>query len=223
MVPAGQKTRNDFPRFGLPQYATRFPSNIDVRTIDVRIDDVESTEVDLSANNFLRCTVKADFHCVTTWTYLGAEWSGIKFVDLFKHLNDISDVAHVTGVVFFAQDGYKTSLILEDLLNENVLIADTLDGNPLSIEHGVPLRLVAPEHYGYKNIKHLSRIDLHGELPVVKRGIRAFLDHPRARVRKEERARWIPGWILRYLYRLLISGTVNDYKKAMHKYRDNSD
>ena len=91
------------------------------------------------------------------------------------------------GAVLHAQDGYKTTLMVEDLLGEDVMLADSLDGRPLSVEHGAPLRLVAPGHYGYKNLKHLKRLDFHVEVPVIKRGIRAFLDHPRARVREEER------------------------------------
>ena len=222
MIPAGQKARADFPRFGLPQYASRFPTKIDNQKIEFSINGRETSEIDLSSSNLPRTTIQADFHCVTTWSYLGAEWSGVRFSDLFKHLKDSSEAGNLEGAVFFAQDGYKTSLILEDLLSEDVLVADTLDGEPLSIDHGAPLRLVAPAHYGYKNLKHLSRIELHSKLPVIKRGIRAFLDHPRARVSKEERGKWIPGWILRYPYRLLIQGTIKDHKKAMRHYKFHS-
>jgi DMSO/TMAO reductase YedYZ molybdopterin-dependent catalytic subunit len=50
-------------------------------------------------------------------------------------------------------------LLLSDLLAAEVLLADILDGLPLSMEHGAPLRLVAPAHYGYKSVKHLSGIE----------------------------------------------------------------
>jgi DMSO/TMAO reductase YedYZ molybdopterin-dependent catalytic subunit len=123
-------------------------------------------------------------------------------------------------VVLYAQDGYRTTLSLEDILKNDVLLADSLDGQPLSIEHGAPLRLVAPEHYGYKNLKHLKRIEFYATMPEVKRGILAFLDHPRARVAKEERGRWIPGWILRYIYRLLIPRGVKQFREAMLKRND---
>ena len=38
-------------------------------------------------------------------------------------------------------------------------MADHLDGQLLPIEHGAPLRLIAPAHYGYKSVKHLHRIE----------------------------------------------------------------
>ncbi len=217
MIPPGQKARKDFPRFGLPQYAARFPTNVDDRSIEISVNGLEKIRFDLSSKALPRSTIKTDFHCVSTWSYLGAEWSGVRFTDLFEQLQNSFETKNLNGAVFFAQDGYKTSLLLEDLLGVDVLLADSLDGQPLPIEHGAPLRLVAPDHYGYKNLKHLSRIKFYTEMPVLKRGFQAFLDHPRARVKFEERGRWIPGWILRYIYRFLIVGTVKDFEKAMQR------
>jgi len=221
VFPPGQKARDDFPRFGLPQYASRFPSNIDSLTIEIEIDKAGVKEIDISSAELPRCTVKSDFHCVTTWSYIGAEWGGLRFSDFYSKfvVQSEANSKQITGAVFYAQDGAKTSLELEDLLGGDVLLADTLDDKPLSIEHGAPIRLVAPAHYGYKNLKHLAKIEFYSNMPVVKRGIDAFLDHPRARVAKEERGRWIPGWILRYIYRLLVSGTVKDFKLAMQEYK----
>lgn len=169
-----------------------------------------------------RSTMQADFHCVTTWTYSDAKWSGVKFREFFqKHVEPrTTEKNRIAGVVLYGQDGYRTTLLIEDILEENVMLVDSLDGQPLSIEHGAPLRLVAPEHYGYKNLKHLMKIEFYSTMPVVKRGVRAFLDHPRARVRKEERGRWIPGWILRYMYRPLIQGGVKEFREAMLKRND---
>jgi DMSO/TMAO reductase YedYZ molybdopterin-dependent catalytic subunit len=147
---------------------------------------------------------------------------GVTFSDFFKKYVQPHEAEQhpITGAVFYGQDGYRTTLLLEDLLRSDVMLADSLDGQPLTIEHGAPLRLVAPAHYGYKNLKHLKRIEFYSTIPKIKRGISAFLDHPRARVLKEERARWIPGWILRYVYRPLISGAVKDFRKAMAEYEN---
>jgi len=219
MFPPGQKQRNDFPRFGLPQYASRFPSNVNDQSIEININGSANTIIDVTSSDLQRCTIKRDFHCVTTWSYCGAEWGGVRFSELFQRYVDCPETIDISGAVFYAQDGNKTSLILEDLLGEDVLIADTLDGKPLSIEHGAPLRLIAPDHYGYKNLKHLSRIEFYSKMPTIKRRFSAFLDHPRARVRKEERSRWIPGWIVRYVYRLLITGTIKEFSEAMQQYK----
>src|SRR6185436_19658550 len=100
---------------------------------------------------------------------------------------------------------------LADLLAPDVLLADRLDGEPLSIAHGAPLRLVAPAHYGYKSIKHLNRIEFRrssaGYRPI---GFR-FMQHPTARVANEERGQWFPGWLLRRLYRPLVGPTARRF------------
>jgi DMSO/TMAO reductase YedYZ molybdopterin-dependent catalytic subunit len=109
-------------------------------------------------------------------------------------------------------DKYKSSLLLEDALADDVLLADKLDAQPLSFEHGAPLRIVAPAHYGYKNVKHLSNIELLQDATSYKPRIPRFMEHPRARIAYEERGRYFPGWLLRYLYRPLIEGTVRKMK-----------
>ncbi|MFK7857107.1 MAG: molybdopterin-dependent oxidoreductase [Granulosicoccus sp.] len=222
MVAPGQKARADFPRFGLPTYATRFPSELDSKVIDVDVNGQGVIEIDFASMDLPRSSIQADFHCVTTWSCIGLNWSGVRFTDFYRkyiHPLEKSDDP-IVGCVVYAQDGYKTTLTLEDLLSEDVILADMLDGKPLTVEHGAPLRLVMPAHYGYKNLKHLTRVEFYARLPVVKRGLRAFLDHPRGRVKQEERGRWVPGWILRYVYRPLISGTVNEFRVAMKEHRD---
>ncbi len=218
-LPKGQRARSDFPRFGLPQFANRFPDNSSDKTVSVSINHGESSTFDFDQLELARVSIVADFHCVTTWSYVGLQWQGVVFKDFYQRKIKplMSDDESIAGCVFTAQDGAKVSLLMEDLMQDNILIADALDGKPLSIAHGAPLRLVAPAHYGYKNIKHLSRIDFYTTLPVIKRGVSAFLEHPRARVEHEERGRWVAGWILRRLYRPLIAGTVRDFSAALER------
>lgn len=219
-LPPGQILRSDFPRFGLTPYARRFPSGLDSRSILVTVPHNEAISIDIAKLLSPRVRVHADFHCVTTWSYAGIEWGGIRFVDFYREViqSKLPKGVSIAGVVLCAQDGYRTTLLLEDVLDDSVLIADEIDGQALSIEHGAPLRLVAPRHYGYKNLKHLKRIEFHLETPVIKRGFKAFLDHPRARVVEEERGRWVAGKILRYLYRPLIKRTVREFEVSMNEY-----
>ena len=223
MFPPGQQARVDFPRFGLPPYAKRFPTEIDARIVAIEVNGENKSSIDIGACEFNRIQVKSDFHCVTTWSYVGANWSGVRFAEFYeKYVSHLVDQNKpIVGAILCAQDGYRTSLILEDLMMEGVVLADSLNSQPLSVEHGAPLRLIAPAHYGYKNLKHLKRIEFFTDLPVVKRGFRAFLDHPRARVKEEERGRWIPGWILRYVYRTLITSTAKEFSDGMRLYRKN--
>ncbi|MCF6284255.1 MAG: molybdopterin-dependent oxidoreductase [Candidatus Hydrogenedentes bacterium] len=162
----------------------------------------------------------SDFHCVTTWTRRALVWSGFRFADFYEHIvkPEVRPEEGAEFVVLKGQDGYRSSLPLSDLLRENVLLADTLDGRPLSVAHGAPLRLVAPAHYAYKSVKHVHRIafrvDVEGYNPA---GL-SFMAHPRARVALEERATFGPGWLFRYLYRPLVGFTAARFCRAMDEF-----
>ena len=122
-------------------------------------------------------------------------------------------------VLLRCQDGYRTNLPLQDLLAADVLLADALNGEPLPIEHGAPLRLVAPAHYAYKSVKHLSRIEFWRDDRRWRPAGFRFMDHSRARVALEERGRGVPGWLLRHLYRPLVGPTIERFRRAMDQHR----
>lgn len=161
-----------------------------------------------------------DFHCVTTWSRLNLTWGGTSFADFYRHkvAPRLRDVQSVRTVVLRGQDGYRTTLPLSDLLAEQVLLADELNGEPLNVAHGAPLRLVAPAHYGYKSVKHLSRLEFWSGTPKVRPAAFAFMDHPRARVLLEERGRWVTGWVLRFLYRPLSPFVARRFRTALLRY-----
>ncbi len=104
---------------------------------------------------------------------------------------------------------------LEDLLALDVILADTLEGQPLLIAHGAPLRLVAPAHYGYKSAKHINGIEFWRDDRNYRFVASAFMDHPHARVEHEERGQVVPGWLLRRLYRPSIERTKRQFQEAL--------
>lgn len=209
-LPPGQKARQDFPRFGVQAFAD-FEAPVsgsytllvagDVEPISICQEDLMRLE---------RIEQVSDFNCVATWSYRNVRWSGVRFRDVFEQLvrPQIPQSSLITFVVFRALDEYRAGLPLNDALASDVLLADTLDGEPLTSKHGAPLRLVAPAHYGYKNVKHLHKIELWREARFYKPLLPRIMDHPRARVAYEERGRILPGWLLRYIYRPLINSIV---------------
>jgi DMSO/TMAO reductase YedYZ molybdopterin-dependent catalytic subunit len=215
-LPPGQRETPDFPRFGLTQFAGRFPSETTKVTLQVAGLVEKELLLDDPLQGLLRVEQLSDFHCVTTWSRRSLRWSGVRFAELFARVIEprARPGAAATLVALRGQDGARTAMHLEDLLAVDVLLADTLDGSPLSVDHGAPLRLVAPQHYGYKSIKHLSRIEFRLPSSGYRVSALKFMDHPRARVAQEERGRYFPGWLLRYAYRPLVSGTVALFREA---------
>ena len=219
-LPPGQREIESFPRFGLIPFAVRFPKVTGKVEIQISGDVETPMTAGAELERLPRVEQCSDFHCVTTWTRRALRWSGFRFADFYHQIAVplAGAPADAAFVVLRGQDGARTSLPLEDLLAPDVLLADGLDGEPLSIAHGAPIRLVAPGHYGYKSVKHVHRIDFWRSgaryRPV---GFR-FMEHPRARVVQEERGRWVPGWLLRYLYRPLIRPTASRFEKALRQY-----
>ena len=72
----------------------------------------------------------SDFHCVTTWSKL--------------------DMVY---------DTYTTNVSLEEALKPDVLLGHTVDGQPLAVEHGGPLRMITPQLYAWKGSKWIKRIE----------------------------------------------------------------
>jgi DMSO/TMAO reductase YedYZ molybdopterin-dependent catalytic subunit len=219
-LPPGQIARATFPRFGLNPFVDRFPSDPDTIALHVSGDVGVPLDVAGALAGLPRVEQQSNFHCVTTWSCVGLRWGGVRFADFHRLVVQpmVGPADDARFVVFRAQDGARSSLPLDDLLAPDVLLADELNGAPLTIAHGAPLRLVAPAHYGYKNLKHVNRIEYWrsdaGFRPV---GFR-FMTHPRARVALEERGRWVPAPLLRYLYRPFIASTVRDFEAALERY-----
>jgi DMSO/TMAO reductase YedYZ molybdopterin-dependent catalytic subunit len=101
--------------------------------------------------------VTADMHCVTGWTTLDNEWEGIPFPVLAEraHLKP-----EANWVVAHCEYGYTSNLSLQAMMDDDVLVAWANRGEPLSPEHGYPLRLVVPKRYAWKSAKWLHGLEL---------------------------------------------------------------
>jgi DMSO/TMAO reductase YedYZ molybdopterin-dependent catalytic subunit len=99
----------------------------------------------------------SDLHCVTTWSRLGLRWGGYRLRDVYERLivPRTKPDPDARCLVITGLDGYRASLLLEDALASDVLLADRLDGEEIPIEHGAPIRVVAPGHYGDKSVRHM--------------------------------------------------------------------
>ena len=219
-LPPGQRARSDFPRFGLDKYADRFPNDPNDVTLTIGGDVATACAVVSSDLDALpRVDQLSDFHCVTTWSTCGLSWSGVRFADFHEQLivPRAQPAPDATLVVLRGQDGYRTSLPIDDLLDPQVLLANRLADAPLSIPHGAPIRLVAPAHYGYKNVKHVKAIEFWRDGREYRPAGFVFMDHPRARVEFEERGRGLPGWAYRLLYRPLVARTASRFRRAWER------
>lgn len=108
-----------------------------------------------------RVDVVGDLHCATHWSVLDNRWTGIPaqaVVDLFPPAD------HITHVVVYAEFGYSANIRLEDLASPRAVLATHRNGEPLTAEHGAPLRLVIPHLYSWKGPKWVRGWEYHDEV-----------------------------------------------------------
>ena len=98
----------------------------------------------------------SDFHCVTGWSRLDMRWEGVRFETLAALVRPTLAATHV---MFHSYDGYSTNLPLEEALKPDVLLAHRVDGEPLSTEHGGPVRVVTPQLWAWKGAKWVRRVE----------------------------------------------------------------
>jgi DMSO/TMAO reductase YedYZ molybdopterin-dependent catalytic subunit len=95
-------------------------------------------------------------YCVEGWD-VTILWEGVLLKDLF---NETGIKPETNTVIFYAYDGYSTSLPLDFILKNNILLAYKMNGYTLLPERGFPFQLVAESKLGYKWIKWVTAIEL---------------------------------------------------------------
>ena len=98
--------------------------------------------------------------CVEGWS-VKILWEGILIDDILKNVN-ISDDVEI--IIFHAYDGYTTSLPIEYVIDNKILIAYKMNNVTLPPQRGFPFQLVAESKWGYKWIKWITEIELSNNL-----------------------------------------------------------
>lgn len=114
---------------------------------------------DLSWDDFMQMpqhNFTADFHCVTRWSKLDVQWTGVKVTDFMKF---VKFDTQPTWVMAHCYGGYTTNIPMEDFLREENFFAHTLFGEPLPPDHGGPMRLVIPHLYAWKSAKWINGLE----------------------------------------------------------------
>jgi len=135
-LPPGQTHTDQFPVLqygGIPQ--------VNLGQWRLRLWGEVEAETDLTWEEFLRLPtveVKLDLHCVTRWSKYDTNWRGVRLQTLFDE--GIVQPLPTARYVIQHAPGYSTSLPLTQMTAENFLLATHYEGEPLTAEHGYPLR-----------------------------------------------------------------------------------
>lgn len=155
-IPPGQSRTKKWPVLDAAG-----PPALDAARWRLKLDGLVRRPVELNLDalrQLPRTRVFADFHCVTRWSRLGNLWEGVATRDLVALAGGLSPEARF--VVAYGYDfGWTTNVPLDDFLAEDALIAVLHDGEPISLEHGGPARLIIPRLYAWKSAKWLSSLE----------------------------------------------------------------
>ncbi len=99
-----------------------------------------------------RTKLTMDLHCVTKWSKLNTTWEGVSLQNL-KELGLVVPNEKARFVIQHAEFGYTANLPLEVMFGENFLLATHYEGEPISLEHGAPLRGVCGAIPGRDDLK----------------------------------------------------------------------
>jgi DMSO/TMAO reductase YedYZ molybdopterin-dependent catalytic subunit len=147
-LPPGQTLTDGWPVLhygGIPKF--------DRESWRFQIVGLVEEEVSLTYDQFKalpNTTIHCDIHCVTHWSKFDNDFTGIKFTDLMELVKPLPAAKHV---MVHSYGGYTTNVSLQELLDDDVLIAWAHNGKDLTPEHGFPLRLVVPKLYFWKSAK----------------------------------------------------------------------
>jgi DMSO/TMAO reductase YedYZ molybdopterin-dependent catalytic subunit len=96
-----------------------------------------------------------DFKCIEGWSQV-TWWAGVKFSDFVAayHLDRETSMKYVGMAT--PDNEYYVGVDMPSALHPQTLLCYEMNGAPLPMEHGFPLRLIIPVKYGIKNIKRIG-------------------------------------------------------------------
>lgn len=146
---------NDFRENSIkgPQYINRTEYRLSVTGLVENPAEYTYEEVISGYQNYQKIIT---LHCVEGWS-VKILWEGVLVEDMIE---DAQPTENATIVIFHAHDGYTTSLPLDYLKENDILLAYKVNNVTIPSERGFPFELAAESKWGYKWIKWVTKIEL---------------------------------------------------------------
>jgi DMSO/TMAO reductase YedYZ molybdopterin-dependent catalytic subunit len=157
-LPPGQSETRKFPVVGEKRPSA---AALDMARWTLTVDGRVAETLELSWADFLalpQAEFVADIHCVTGWSQRAMRFAGLPLRRLLDRARPLAEARFVRFEAY-SDHAHDTSLPL-DLALADTWLVHGFDGEPLTPEHGAPLRTVTPSRYFYKSLKWLRRIEL---------------------------------------------------------------
>jgi DMSO/TMAO reductase YedYZ molybdopterin-dependent catalytic subunit len=136
---------------------------VDLATWTFRVFGEVEEELELSweqFNELPRVSSTQDIHCVTRWSRFDAQFEGVPWSEIAKLVRPRESARFA---IAHAEHDFTTNVPYEFLEQDGALLVTHADGEPLTRDHGAPMRLVVPGKYFWKSAKWLRAIELTAE------------------------------------------------------------
>ena len=153
-LPPGQTLVKDWPVLDLG-----IQSDVPERKFRLDLDGAVENRLSLTLAECMALPMSesvSDMHCVTQWSRYDNRWKGVAGRRLMALVKPDPLVRHV---VFHSHDGYTTNVRLDQFDLPDVFLVHEWDGQPLSRQHGGPVRMLIPRLYLWKSAKWIRRIE----------------------------------------------------------------
>lgn len=157
-IPPGQSRTRKWPVLD-----AHGPPNIELANWQLEVFGLVENPITLTLDELQglpQVKVFSDFHCVTRWSRLGNLWEGVATRVLAERVQIKPEAQFVLAHAY--DNGWTTNMPLEQFLAEDALLTHTHDGQPISLEHGGPVRLLIPQLYAWKSAKWIRGIEFLG-------------------------------------------------------------
>ena len=152
-LPPGQREVKTWPVLDLGAQP-----RIDLKLWRLTIDGLVENPITLDWQGFQdlpQSDSTSDIHCVTAWSRYDNRWRGVLVSDLRALVRSKPEARFV---LLQSYDTYTTNLPLDEFAVPDALLATHWEGEPLTVEHGGPLRVVVPQLYFWKSAKWVKKI-----------------------------------------------------------------
>ncbi|HUV29329.1 MAG TPA: sulfite oxidase-like oxidoreductase [Anaerolineales bacterium] len=149
-LPPGQSLTQKFPVLHYGPVPSFNPATWDFRIWGEVL--TESQWIWDEFNQLPRTNIVMDIHCVTRWSKFDTEWEGVSVKTLIEQ-GLISLQSNAKYVLQHAEYGFTANLPLEIVLQDNFLLATHYNGEPITPDHGYPLRGVIGHIIGNSGLK----------------------------------------------------------------------
>jgi len=149
---------NDFRENSIkgPQYLNQTNYLLNITGL---VDNPQNLSLNQLENTYQSYKKVVTLLCVEGWD-VTILWEGYLITDL---LENAEVHPNATTVIFHAYDGYTTSLPLDYLYENEILLAHSMNNVTLPPQRGFPFQLVAESKWGYKWVKWVVEIELSDE------------------------------------------------------------